>query len=290
MTGFASLEGFNEIANWTWEIRSLNGKGLDFRLRIPPGSDHLQPQIRKLIASYFKRGNLQITLVVDRHDAQSLPVVNQPALDAVMAAITAIQSKLDCPPPAAEHILRIKGVMETREARNNVEETNSLNDPLIQDFKKLLEELEVSRTKEGQDICNFLNEQLSQLEHLTQSIKDDPSRSADQIKQRLVAQLAPLLENSNGLDPDRLHQEAAILATRADLAEELDRLKIHVGAARQLLAGDGPVGRKLDFICQEFNRECNTICSKSNAVAVTNAGLDMKVVIDQFREQVQNLE
>lgn len=290
MTGFARIEGFNEIANWAWEIRSLNGKGLDFRLRIPSGNDALQPQIRKLVAGHFKRGNLQITLVVDLPGAQSLPVVNQPALESVMAAIKSMQSNFDCPPPAAEHILRIKGVMETGEARDNTEESAGLNEPLIQDFNKLLEELEVSRTNEGLDICNFLNEQLNQLENLTQTIKDDPSRSTDQIRQRLVTQLALLLENSNGLDPDRLHQEAAILATRADLAEELDRLKVHVGAARQLLAGEGPVGRKLDFICQEFNRECNTICSKSNAVAVTNAGLDMKVVIDQFREQVQNLE
>jgi len=290
MTGFSRIEGSNEIANWTWEIRSLNGKGLDFRLRVPSGNDSLQPQIRKLIASHFKRGNLQITLVVNRPGTQSLPVVNQPVLEAVMAAITSMQSDFGCPPPAAEHILRIKGVMEAGETHDNTEESAGLIEPLFQDFEKLLEELEVSRVNEGLDICNFLNEQLNQLEHLTQTINDDPSRSTDQIKQRLVKQLALLLENNNGLDPDRLHQEAAILATRADLAEELDRLKVHLGAARQLLSGEGPVGRKLDFICQEFNRECNTICSKSNAIAVTNAGLDMKVVIDQFREQVQNLE
>ena len=290
MTGFARIEGFNEIANWRWEVRSLNGKGLDFRLRLPAGSDALQPEIRKLVAGHFKRGNLQITLDVDRPGSQSLPVLNLPALESVMAAISSIQGKIDCPPPAAEQILRIKGVMETGDIHDTDEDQASLNALLIADFKKLLQALEDARTNEGLGICDVLHGQLNQMAQLTRTIEDDPSRSTEHIKQRLAAQLALLLENSNGFEPDRLHQEAAILATRADLTEELDRLKVHVDAARQLLTGAGPVGRKLEFICQELNRECNTICSKSNAVAVTNAGLDMKVVIDQIREQVQNLE
>jgi len=290
MTGFARIEGFNDNAQWTWEIRSVNGKGLDFRFRASAGDESLHSSVRKLVSSYFKRGNLQVNLVVDRPGVEALPVINQPALDAVIAAIAVVQDRLNCAAPSAEQILGIKGVLEIGEAKDSVEESNSLNAALIQDFEKLLAELKSSRTREGLEICDFLSRQLNQLEDLTSIITTDPSRSSEQIKKRITSQLSQLLENSNGIDNDRLHQEVAILVTRSDLTEELDRLSVHIGTARQLLNSEGPVGRKLDFICQEFNRECNTICSKSNAVAVTNAGLDMKVVIDQFREQVQNLE
>ncbi len=290
MTGFARVEGQNDIARWTWEVRSVNGKGLDFRFRFPPGNDALQPQIRKLISGYFKRGNLHISLVIDHPGDQAKPVINQSVLDAVLETIASLQEKLNCPPPAAENILRIKGILETVETGNSEEESVELSRAIIQDFEILMKNLSLSRTAEGADICKFLDEQLLQLEKLTLAIADDPSRSLDQIRKRLSSQITLLLDNSAGLDPDRLHQEAAILATRADLAEELDRLKVHIEAARALLCSEGPVGRKLDFICQELNRECNTICSKSNAIAITNNGLDMKVVIDQFREQVQNME
>jgi uncharacterized protein (TIGR00255 family) len=290
MTGFARVEGYNDTARWIWEVRSVNGKSLDFRLRLPPGSDEQQLQIRKLVSKYFSRGNLQINLTIERQDAVALPVVNQPELDTVIAAIASLQERLDCPAPAAEQILAIKGVMETGAIEESEEQKATLADALMKDFDKLMKELEKARAGEGDIVVKILENQLDKLNKLTLAITNDPSRKPDQIKIRLESQISVLLDNTAGLDFDRLHQEAAILAAKADLREELDRLNAHIGSARQLLSGDGPVGRRLDFLCQEFNRECNTICSKSNASPVTAAGLDMKVVIDQIREQVQNLE
>jgi len=290
MTGFARVEGRSDAVNWVWEVRSVNGKGLDFRTRIPPGYDRLQPLIRKRVAHYFSRGNLQIHLVLERFDAPPVPVVNQPALDAVIVAVEALQKKLDCRAPAAEQILAIKGVLEIGEPEESEEQRDTLDGLIMADFNVLLKELETARAGEGKAVAGFLNDQLNQIEKLTLAVSNDPSRTLKQIKIHLNQQVSRLLDNTSGLDLDRLHQEAAILATKADLREELDRLNAHIVAARELLGGEGPHGRKLEFLCQEFNRECNTLCSKSTAPAVTANGLDMKVVIDQFREQVQNLQ
>ena len=290
MTGFARVTGRNDEANWVWEVRSVNGKGLDFRLRTPPGHDNLQPQIRKLVSKYFSRGNLQINLTIDRPGSQPLPVVNEAALANVLEAIAELQKTIECSPPAAEKILAIKGVMEAGQLEDNEDQRAALEKALMIDFDKLLKELEKARSAEGAAVVGFLSDQVNQIDMQTKAINGDPSRSLEQIKQKLSQQVARLLENTTGLDVDRLHQEAAILAAKADLQEELDRLSAHIDSARQLLSANEPVGRKLDFLCQEFNRECNTICSKSNATTVTAIGLDMKVVIDQLREQVQNLE
>ena len=290
MTGFARVTGRNDQANWVWEVRSVNGKGLDFRLRTPPGHDNLQPQIRKLVSKYFSRGNLQINLTIDRPGSQPLPVVNKAALANVLEAIADLQKSIECTPPAAEKILAIKGVMEAGQLEDDEDQSAELEKALMVDFVNLLKELEKARSSEGAAVVGFLSDQVDQIEMQTKAIISDPSRSLEQIKQKLSQQVTRLLENTTGLDVDRLHQEAAILAAKADLQEELDRLSAHIDSARQLLGSNEPVGRKLDFLCQEFNRECNTICSKSNATTVTAIGLDMKVVIDQLREQVQNLE
>ena len=290
MTGFARVTGRNDQANWVWEVRSVNGKGLDFRLRTPPGHDNLQPQIRKLVSKYFSRGNLQINLTIDRPGSQPLPVVNKAALANVLEAIADLQKSIECTPPAAEKILAIKGVMEAGQLEDDEDQSAELEKALMVDFVNLLKELEKARSSEGAAVVGFLSDQVDQIEMQTKAIINDPSRSLEQIKQKLSQQVTRLLENTTGLDVDRLHQEAAILAAKADLQEELDRLSAHIDSARQLLGSSEPVGRKLDFLCQEFNRECNTICSKSNATTVTAIGLDMKVVIDQLREQVQNLE
>ncbi len=290
MTGFARIEGQNETANWVWEVRSVNGKGLDFRTRTPPQFDGLQPAIRKIGAKYFSRGNMQISLQLVRHGASAVPVINQPVLDAVIDAISEIHQRLDCSPPAAEQILSIKGVLEQREIEESEAEKTALEKSLLADFEMLAIELRDNRASEGAAITKILLNQIDTIGELTKAIVKDPSRSPDQIKKRLNEQVSRLLDNTSGLDLDRLHQEAAILAAKVDLQEELDRLNAHIISARELLVAKGPVGRKLDFLCQEFNRECNTICSKSNAPAVTANGLEMKVVIDQLREQVQNLE
>ena len=290
MTGFARVSGNNDVADWVWEVRSVNGKGLDFRLRTPPGFDGLQPQVRKILSKRFSRGNLQINLTLNRPGSQPLPTINESALALVLTAIREIQQKIDCQPPAAEQILSLKGVMETSEVAPDETQLKELEIVLIEDFEKLLSELENARLTEGNAVAIFMNNQIDKIEVQTKAIIADPSRTLENIKLRLNEQVSKLLDSTAGLDLDRLHQEAAILAAKADLQEELDRLCAHIEAARKLLKAKEPVGRKLDFLCQEFNRECNTICSKSNASSVTAIGLDMKVVIDQLREQVQNIE
>ncbi len=290
MTGFARFEGRNDDAKWVWEVRSVNGKGLDFRLRTPPGMDNLQPHIRKILAKSFSRGNLQINLALEREENISVPVINHEVLGAVIEAINTVQENIDCRPPSPEQILSIKGVMEQGSSTPDRDKEAVLERDLLRDFQYLVDELVKARTNEGTAVVAFLRDQISQIETQTRNIIKDPSRSLENIKTRLNTSVSLLLDNTTGLDLDRLHQEAAILAAKADLQEELDRLVAHTASAREILASEGPVGRKLDFLCQEFNRECNTICSKSNSSRVTAIGLDMKVVIDQLREQVQNLE
>ncbi|MFZ1815707.1 MAG: YicC/YloC family endoribonuclease [Rhizobiaceae bacterium] len=294
MTGFARSQGSLEIgqmsARWTWELRSVNGKGLDVRLRLPPGFEQLEADARRLVAAGFTRGNIQATLQYERQGAQATPVINQAALEAVLAHVRDLSQRLGSPPPAAEAILALRGVIEIAEPSQDDEQLTERNGIIMDGLSSALRDLASVRTSEGTAIAVVLAGQVAQIEALTLAVEADPSRQPEALRERLRQQVALLLESDTRLDPQRLHQEAAILATKADLREEVDRLKAHVQAAGVLLASSNPVGRKLDFLAQEFNRECNTICSKSNASAVTALGLEMKVIIDQFREQVQNLE
>lgn len=267
----------------------MNGKSLDMRTRLPQGFDALVARMRKLAGEVLTRGNLQVSLQLENDGTNAGPVVNETALKAVLDHIEKLQKHLGSPPPRAEQILSMKGVLEVSENADPADR-EGLENALHKSFASLLENLRENRLAEGKAIADVLESQLAQTRILMEKIEADPSRSLEKIRSRLKEQVQLLLETSDVLDESRLHQEAAILATKADLREELDRLNAHLDAAHKLLSDGGPIGRKLDFLCQEFVRECNTICSKSNAASVTGAGLEMKVVIDQFREQVQNLE
>lgn len=294
MTGFARSHGQANCGRasgkWNWEVRSVNARTLDMRLRLPQGFEYLEPACRKEIGIRFSRGNVQATLTFLRDISESVPVVNQAALDSVLAALAELQAKIGAPPPAAEAVLAIRGVIEYGEDTAEPEEIEARDNSVLAGLSTALSDLSAARLSEGSAIEPFLAEQVDRISHLAGQIRDDPSRTPQALRDRLAALLAPLLEDNYELDAQRLHQEAAILATKADLSEEIDRLTAHIESARNILGSGGPVGRKLDFLAQELNRECNTICSKSNAAAVTAAGLEMKVVIDRFREQVQNLE
>ncbi|MCG6858088.1 MAG: YicC family protein [Salaquimonas sp.] len=296
MTGFARSEGRIEngpsLSNggrWVWEMRSVNSKGLDIRLRLPPGFEAIEPDCRRIMSALLARGSLQASLRYDRDETAEVPVVNREALEAVLAAVEDLRERLDSPPPAAEAILAIRGVIETGNADEDDKAVAARHRAVLAGLETAMGELVAARAEEGERIVRLLAGQIDAIDALAQAVEADPSRTPQAIRERIAFQLAPLLEVSD-LDPQRLHQEAAILATRADLREEIDRLNAHVQAARDLLTSGGPVGRRLDFLAQEFNRECNTVCSKSNASSVTALGLELKVVIDQFREQVQNLE
>ncbi|WP_454848893.1 YicC/YloC family endoribonuclease [Rhizobium binxianense] len=290
MTGFARCEGTTGRWRWAWELRSVNGKGLDLRLRLPPGFERLETEIRRLAGESFSRGNLQASLSVSAGEGRFEAVLNQEALAAVLAMRQQLDGLIDPAPLRLDTLLSIRGLVEFRETEDSDEAVAARDAELTAGLLAALSDLRAMREQEGAALARVLLDHVGTIEGLTVSIESDPSRSPREIAARLASQIALLVDGVATLDRDRLHAEAALLATKADLREEIDRLKAHVAAARELLAKGGPIGRKLDFLAQEFNRESNTICSKSNASAVTAAGIELKVVIDQFREQVQNLE
>ncbi|MEW9615832.1 YicC/YloC family endoribonuclease [Shinella sp. S4-D37] len=290
MTGFARVEGTSGRTRWAWELRSVNGKGLDIRLRLPPGFEALEADVRPLAGETLARGNLQIALSVSVSEAQVEAVVNQGALAAVLALRTQLAGTIDPAPLKLDTLLSMRGVVDFREADESEAERTARDADIRAGLAEAIRRLAEMRRREGAALAGVLLGQVARIAALTTAVEADPSRSISAVAERLSAQVALLMQGTTALDRDRLHQEAALLATKADLREEIDRLKGHVAAARELIAAGGPIGRKLDFLAQEFNRESNTICSKSNAAAVTAAGIELKVVIDQFREQVQNLE
>jgi uncharacterized protein (TIGR00255 family) len=290
MTGFARAEGLSGRNRFVWELRSVNGKGLDMRLRLPPGLERLEPDVRRLIGERFSRGNLQVSLSLTVTEPAVEAVLNRDALNAVLALRRELGDLVDPAPLRLDTLLGIRGLVEMREAEDSEEAVAARDEAVLSSLNDALAGLETMRRREGEALLAILKGHVARIAELTQVVEADPSRTPEEIGRRLAAQLQALLQDNPGLDRDRLHAEAALLATRSDLREEIDRLKAHVAAAHELLDQGGPVGRRLDFLAQEFNRESNTICSKSNSAAVTAAGIELKVVIDQFREQVQNLE
>jgi uncharacterized protein (TIGR00255 family) len=291
MTGFARVEGTSGRYRWAWELRSVNGKGLDVRSRLPQGQEYLETDLRRLVGERLARGNLQVGLSLSVSENRVEAVLNHDALNAVLALRDQLGPEiLDPAPLRLDTLLSIRGLIDMREAVDDEDAVAKRDADILAGLGDAVTALATMRETEGAALRAILEDQITRIEALALQIEADPSRSPEEIARRLEAQLASLMDTTSGLDRDRLHQEIALIATKADLREEIDRLKAHVTAARELLSVGGPVGRKLDFLAQEFNRESNTICSKSNAVAVTAAGIELKVVIDQFREQVQNLE
>lgn len=290
MTGFARREGTSGRYRWAWELRSVNGKGLDLRLRLPTGTEHLEADVRKLVAECFSRGNMQVNLTVNTSEAGVETVVNQGALAAVLALREQLRDVIDPAPLRLDTLLAIRGVVDFREPEEQEGERAARDGDLLAGLRLALADIAAMRETEGAALCRVLLDQIEKIALLTGQIEVDPSRSPQSIATRLAQQVALVLESGLTIDQDRLYGEVALLAAKADIREEIDRLRTHVAAARDLLKKGGPVGRKLDFLSQEFNRESNTICSKSNAATVSAAGIELKVVIDQFREQVQNLE
>ncbi|MCJ7994844.1 YicC family protein [Rhizobium cremeum] len=291
MTGFARAEGTSGRYRWAWELRSVNGKGLDIRMRLPQGMEGFETEIRRLLGQYLTRGNIQVGLSVSVSENRVEAVLNRDALDAVLRLRDELGMDLVDPAPLRlDALLSIRGLVDFREAQDDEQALSARDADILAGLEQAVRALCDMRMTEGDALCRVLSDHVANIEELALKVEADPSRQPEEIARKLETQLAALLEASPSLDRDRLHAEAALLATKADLREEIDRLKAHVTAARDLLTMGGPIGRKLDFLAQEFNRESNTICSKSNAVAVTAAGIELKVVIDQFREQVQNLE
>ena len=294
MTGFADAGGQSDALAWAWEARSVNGRGLDLRLRLPEGCEALDAAVRAAAAKVLVRGSVSVSLRLARGATSAIPRLNSEALDAAVAAALAASEAasgrgLDLAPMTAADLLAVRGVLDL-DAGQAADDAGRLAGP-ASGIEPLLAALAASRAAEGAALAGILAAQLDRVEGLVRDARASAdaraARSGGLLRARVEAVMAAV---ATPVDEARLAQELALLAVRADVTEELDRLEAHVAAARALIAGEGPVGRKLDFLMQEFNREANTLCSKAQASDLTAIGLELKVVIDQMREQVQNVE
>jgi uncharacterized protein (TIGR00255 family) len=290
MTGFARGHGVAGSYAWAWELKSVNAKGLDFKLRLPQGWDAIEPAVRTRAADKLARGSVFANLTVDRGSVAPVVHVNEAVLAAVLATLNGLSGKVAAAPPTLDGILALKGVIEIADAEENEAERRAAEGVIVTGFEQAVNALGAMRRTEGDALSRALTARLGEIAVLAARAEAAPGRKPEAIKARLAEQIANLLDASARFDPDRLHQEAILIATKVDIREELDRLAAHVAQARTLLSGSGPVGRKLDFLAQELNRESNTLCAKANDVELTNIGLELKAVVEQFREQVQNLE
>ncbi|MFM8745451.1 MAG: YicC/YloC family endoribonuclease [Aestuariivirga sp.] len=290
MTGFARASGERQGLFWQWEVKSVNGKALDVRVKLPPGFEALDLPVRAALASGFRRGNLQVSLTVSGATGRETLRLNREVLDQLVAAGEELRGRIGGEPLRADVLLSIKGVVEVAETGADEAEADRRNAAMLANFGEALTALAAARRAEGERLEAVVAAQITRIAALAGAARTSPARSPEAIRARLADQVSRLLETGAALDPDRLHQEAVIAATRADIQEELDRLQAHVEAANDLLASGEAVGRKFDFLAQEFNREANTLCSKASDRALTAIGLELKTVIDQLREQVQNIE
>jgi uncharacterized protein (TIGR00255 family) len=290
MTGFARQEGGDGTISWTWEIKSVNGKSLDLRCRVPSGYEALEPVVRGATPERCARGNLQIGLSVDASDQPVRMRVNRELLDQLLELAKTLKDAAGAEPARLDGLLGLRGVVEAVEEEESAEARAAREAAMAADLTRALDALVEVRRAEGARLQALIEGHLAAIAELTGRAADSAAAQPEALRQRLKEQVEALLEASPALSEERLAQEAAVLITKADVREELDRLEAHVAAARELLAEGGPVGRRLDFLCQEFNREANTLCSKAADVELTRIGLELKGTIDQLREQVQNIE
>jgi uncharacterized protein (TIGR00255 family) len=290
MTGFARSHGASGPYAFEWELKSVNAKGFDLRLRLPPGWDELEAFAKKRAGEVLSRGTVYANLSVKRTNAVSMVRINEEVLASIVKVAGSLASKIDAVAPSIDGLLGIKGVIEIVEPESDEAEDKAAKVAAAAAFEHGLANLVEMRRREGVSLGQILNQRMDEIERLARKAEAAPGRKPEAIKARLAEQIATLLETSDRFDPDRLNQEAILMATRADIREELDRIASHIAQAREMIGKGGPVGRRLDFLAQEFNREVNTCCSKSNDLELTNTGLEMKNVVEQFREQIQNLE
>lgn len=290
MTGFARADGAYADSSWYWEARSVNGRNLDLRLRLPPGFEWLEIRARGLCQEKLARGNVAVTLGIKREGALAEIHLNEVALVQAQEVAARAQELTGLSPARLDTLLALKGVVETVEAGEDEQARDALGHALIAGLAAALDRLVAARAAEGERLARVIEAQIASIASLTERAANASSRTPAAVAARLAEQVAKLSEAGSGLDPERLHQEAVLLAAKVDIQEELDRLRAHVGAANELIAGREPAGRKFEFLAQELNREANTICSKAADIEISRTGLELKAVIDQLREQVQNIE
>lgn len=290
MTGFARAQGISGPYAWAWEMKSVNAKGLDLRLRLPIGWDSVEAPARAALSRAVARGTISATLTIDRNGAAPAVRINEDVLAALVEASGKAAARFKIAAPSLDSLLGMKGVIEVADNQENPEEKAAAEQAVVKGFEESLKALGEMRAREGAALGKILADRIGEIEKLSAAADANPARKPEAIRAKLAEQIKTLLSTGEKFDADRLHQEAMLLAAKADIREELDRLTTHVAAVRKLLADGGSIGRKLDFLAQELNRESNTLCSKANDVSLTAIGLDLKAAVDQFREQVANLE
>jgi len=299
MTGYARVDEtivvdrLGQTWSWGWELKTVNAKGLDIRCRVPSGSEAMDVQARKMLGARLARGSVQAQLSMQCQEARTTPRINRDLLNDIMRLQEELEGEGTVFPslPRLDALLTIRGMIEDGEAETlDSDERAALDAAAIEGLAAAIEQLLRMRAEEGRRLHEVLEDQLSSLETLLATSRERAAGQVDVLRARLADQLNELLNASPPVAEDRLAQELALIATKADIREEIERLAAHLEACRDLLNSVGPVGRRLDFLCQELNREANTICSKSADLALTATGLEMKTVIEQFREQVQNVE
>jgi uncharacterized protein (TIGR00255 family) len=288
MTGFARREGADEAASWTWEIKTVNGKGLDLRLRVPTGAEAIEAAARSALSKVLARGNVTANLTIRRGELPVSLKINRDILEQVLALAAELRER-GAAPASSDGLLSLRGVVEAVEEEEDEAVRERREERILRDFGEAVHQLLSVRYAEGARLVRLTSDQLDRVANLAKRARECAGAQPRVIRERLQQQIADLVADT-AVSEDRLAQEVAILAAKADVREELDRTVAHVEAARQLLGEGGPIGRRLDFLCQEFNREANTLCSKSADIELTRLGLEMKSVIEQLREQVQNIE
>ncbi|HSE76145.1 MAG TPA: YicC/YloC family endoribonuclease [Dongiaceae bacterium] len=290
MTGFARRQGSSDEFLWAWELKCVNGRNLDVRCRFPTGLDALDGFVRAACAERLKRGNLSVMLTAD--DRQAAPVfrINEVALAQIGGLLEGLKGRIDAAPPRLDGLIGLKGVLEIEERQLSPEAGERRIQAMQADFLACLADLQQARLEEGRKLAAITRQHLGEIERLGKAAAASAAAQPAALRERLARQIAELLPPIVTLPEERLAQEVALLAAKADVREELDRLGAHVAAARGLLEQGGAIGRRLDFLCQEFNREANTLCSKADDLALTNLGIELKAAIEQLREQAQNIE
>jgi|TARA_R110001592_G_scaffold98993_1_gene282188 uncharacterized protein (TIGR00255 family) len=289
MTGFARTDGAADGFGWTWELRSVNGKGLDVRVRLNGGFERLEAKVRDAVSKRFKRGNMGVTLNVVRASDGSTYQVNRELLSELVSLAEEFDNTSSLSAGTIADLMNVRGVLETVETQEDDASRDARDGAVLASLSDAIDQMDAHRAEEGAKLDAMLRGHVDNIEATVTRAENCASARGDAIKERLKRQIDELMD-AGKFDPERLHQEAALLATKADIREEIDRLKAHIVAARDMLTKGGAIGRKLDFLCQEFNREANTLCSKANDIELTNCGMELKVIIDQLREQVQNVE
>jgi len=290
MTGFARAAAGDARTEWFWEVRSVNAKGLDVRVRVPSGFDAVETAARDAVGKAFKRGSVTLGLQMRRIEGTGELRINEDALARVLALREKMAGQLSDAKPTLEGLLAIRGIVEIAEPEESEDDVRAREAAVLASLDAALRDLASARAEEGARLETVLAAQLDEVADLTERAAGTAAAQPERLRARLTQQIDEMLEKRSDITEDRLAQEVALLASKADVREELDRLRAHVASAREMIDAGGQVGRRLDFLCQEFNREANTLCSKANDLELTRIGLALKALIEQFREQVQNIE